>query len=347
MHLTLPLDSLLPTFVPAGFADVGHSVVRDASSGENLVIVDSVQSLANHLEATLVEGPGQLITGLEALPFVRLTLTDAAGRTRTSSSLELPHRLASGWLCKVKEFADFQAALAKDILDNGIAAATFRRCPNSLLHGVFYSQLAGLDPNVAKSPRLLSAEVVAKGAQSITDGGVARDPFVVKGDFDWEAVFAPPEKDSAKAGESKVSALGVGYIVHRHQAFIAREIELSVYLAEGRIKRLPLPEPAREVLRLLARIKLALLLAEPLDLRAHCIFQVKAGEIPPELKDPDRLLTQLQQQLQECQRLGLLQDPPITEFELTLSAAKAKTGKGKGKVKAAMVADGDDDGEEA
>jgi len=345
MHLTLPLDSLLPTFVPAGFADVGHSVVRDASNGENLVIVDSVQSLANHLEATLVEEPGQLIAGLEALPYVRLTLTDAAGRTRVSSSLELPHRLASGWFCKAKDFAEFQAALTKDIKDHGIAAATFRRCPNSLLHGVFYSQLAELDPNIAKSPRLLSAEVVAKGAQSITDGGVAKDPLVVKGDFDWQSVFAPPEKDSAKAGESKVSALGVGYIVHRHQAFIAREIELSVYLAEGRIKRLPLPEAAREVLRLLARTKLALLLAEPLDLRAHCIFQVKQGEIPPELENPKALLDQLQERLQECQRLGLLQDPPITEFALTLSPAKAKTGKGKSK--AAVAADDDNEGEDA
>jgi len=345
MHLTLPLDSLLPTFVPAGFADVGHSVVRDASSGENLVIVDSVQSLANHLEATLVQEPGQLIAGLEALPYLRLTLTDVEGRTRISSSLELPHRLASGWFCKAKDFAEFQATLVKDIKDHGIAAATFRRCPNSLLHGVFYSQLAELDPNIAKSPRLLAAEVVAKGAQSITDGGVAKDPLVVKGDFDWQAVFAPAEKDSAKAGESKVSALGVGYIVHRHQAFIARKTELSVYLAEGRIKRLPLPEPAREVLRLLARIKLALLLAEPLDLRAHCIFQVEAGKIPPELRDSDSLLTQLQQRLQECQQLGLLQDPPITEFELILSAAKAKTGKGKSK--AAVASDDGGDGEDA
>ena len=345
MHLTLPLSTLLPTFVPAGFADVGHSVVRDASSGENLVIVDSVQSLANHLEATLVQEPGQLIAGLEALPYLRLTLTDVEGRTRISSSLELAHRLASGWFCKAKDFAEFQSALVKDIKDNGIAAATFRRCPNSLLHGVFYSQLAELDPNIAKSPRLLSAEVVAKGAQSITDGGVAKDPLVVKGDFDWQAVFAPPEKDSAKAGESKVSALGVGYIVHRHQAFIAREIELSVYLAEGRIKRLPLLEPAREVLRLLARTKLALLLAEPLDLRAHCIFQVKVGQIPPELEKPEALLKQLQQELQECQRLGLLQDPPITEFELTLRPAKDKPGKGKSK--AAVAAANDSEGEDA
>jgi hypothetical protein len=45
------------------------------------------------------------------------------------------------------------------------------------------------------------------------------------------------------------------------------------------------------------------------------------------------------------QQLGLLQDPPITEFELILSAAKAKAGKGKSK---ASVASGDGgDGEDA
>lgn len=330
MHKTLNLSPVLPTFVPAGFADVGHSVVRDASSGENLVIVDSVQSLANHLEATLLQGPGELIPGLEALPYVRLTVTDPAGRTRVSSSLELPHRLASGWFCKVKEkeFAAFQAGLVTDILDNGIAEATFRRCPNSLLHGVFYSQLSGLDPNVAKSPRLFSAEVVAYGAQAITDGGVAKDPLTVKGDFNWEAVFSPPDKDGGEGGDTKVSKLGIGYIVHRHQAFIAREIKMPIYLAEGRIKRLPLPEPAREVLRLLARLKLALLLSEPLDLRSHCILQLSES-IPEEIGQAKDLLEQLQQQLKACQQLGLFQQPHITDFALTLSGPKAKTSKGK------------------
>ena len=76
MHHTIRLKPLLPTFVPAGFVDVGASVVRDATSGENLVIVDSVQSVANHLEATLVAEPGQAIAGLEGMPFVRLTITE-------------------------------------------------------------------------------------------------------------------------------------------------------------------------------------------------------------------------------------------------------------------------------
>ena len=334
MHHTILLKPLLPTFVPAGFVDVGHSVVRDASSGENLVIVDSVQSLANHLEATLVAEPGRAIDGLEAMPYVRLTITDPAGRTRSTSSLELPHRLASGWFCKAKDLKPFQEALAKDILDNGIAAATFRRCPNSLLHGVFYSQLTGLDPNVAKTPRLLSAEVVARGAQSIADGGVAKDPLFPSGEgFDVEGLVG----EKAKASE-----VGAGYIPYRHQAFIAREIELSIYLAEGRINRLPLPEPARDVLRLLARIKLARLLAEPLDLRAHCILQVEdRAAVPAELQDAETLLSTLQQRLQDCQQQGLLQDPPITEFQLTIGAAKAKAGKAK----AAAVATDDTDGE--
>jgi CRISPR-associated protein Csb1 len=332
MHHTIRLKPLLPTFVPAGFVDVGHSVVRDVSSGENLVIVDSVQSLANHLEATLVAEPGQAISGMEAMPYVRLTITDPAGRTRSTSSLELPHRLASGWLCKAKDLKPFQEELASDILDNGIAAATFRRCPNSLLHGVFYSQLAGLDPNVAKSPRLLSAEVVARGAQSINDGGVAKDPLFPSGEgFDVEGLVG------AKA---KAAEVGAGYIPYRHQAFIAREIELSVYLAEGRINRLLLPEAARELLRLLARTKLALLLAEPLDLRAHCIFQVEdQAPLPDELQNHEGLLDEVRAALDTCRKQGLLQDPPLTEFQLDIGAAKAKAGKGKAKEAAAAAVD--------
>lgn len=329
MHLTLNLRSLLPTFVPAGFPDVGHSVVRDARDGKNLVIVDSVQSLANHLEATLLAEHGQAIPGLEGMPYVRLTITDPAGRTRITSSLELPHRLASGWFCRAKDLKGFQEALAEDILDHGIAAATFRRCPNSLLHGVFYSQLEGLDPNVSKTPRLLSAEVVALGAQSVADGGVAKDPLFPSGDgFDVEDLVG------AKATAAEV---GAGYIPYRHQAFIAERIELAVYLAEGRIARLPLPDPAKEVLRLLARFKLARLLAEPIDLRAHCIFQ--ADEVPDELADADALLQALKQQLEACHRLGLFVDPVVTEFTLTLKAAKQKATKAKGTTAAAAVAE--------
>mgnify|MGYP002636701391 CR=1 FL=1 len=130
MHLNLSLRSLLPTFVPAGFVDVGHSVVRDASTGKKLVIVDSVQSIANHLEATLVAQPGHVISGLEGLPYVRLMITDPNGRCRPTSSLELPHRLASGWFCRAKELKSFQEELSQRILDEGIAAATFRYCPN-------------------------------------------------------------------------------------------------------------------------------------------------------------------------------------------------------------------------
>jgi CRISPR-associated protein Csb1 len=299
-------------------------VVRDAKTGKNLVIVDSVQSLANHLESTLVAEPGQAIEGLQAMPYIRLTITDPAGRTRRTSSLELPHRLASGWFCKAKELKGFQEELAKDILDNGIAVATFRRCPNSLLHGVFYSQLEGLDPNVAKTPRLLTAEVVAKGAQSVSDGGVAKDPLFPSGDgFDVEALVG------AKA---KAAEVGAGYIPYRHQAFIAEEIELSIYLAEGRMARLPLPDPAREVLRLLARLKLARLLAEPLDLRAHCIFEVEnLFGIPEQLQNPEGLLDELRHRLQDCQELGLLRNPPVTDFQLTLAAAKPKASKTKGK----------------
>ena len=328
MHLTLPLDSLLPTFVPVGFMDVGHSTVRDAQSGKTLVIVDSVQSIANHLEATIVAQPGHVIAGLEAMPYIRLTINDPHGRSQVTSSLELPHRFASGWFCRSADLRTFQQELARRIMDDGIAAATFHYCPNSLLHGVFYSQLAGLDPNVAKTPRLITAEVVARGAQSVADGGVAKDPATVNGkDFDLEAAFPKREKDKELPGDNPASRVGLGYIPFRHQAFIAEEIELAVYLAEGRIERLLLPDPAREVLVLLARLKLARLLAEPLDLRAHCIFQVK--QVPAELSDASGLLKALQEKLAACHSLGLLADPAVTEFTLSLGAAKEKGKKGK------------------
>ena len=319
MHHRLKLNSLLPTFVPAGFVDVGHSVVRDASTGKNVVIVDSVQSIANHLEAELVTAPGQVVAGLETLPFVRLTVTDPHGLVKVTSSLELPHRLASGWFCKTKELMGFQDQLAQRILHDGIAKATFHYCPNALLHGVFYSQLAGLDPNIAKSPRLITAEVVALGAQSISDGGVAKDPlFPSGGGFDVESLVGK----KATAAE-----VGAGYIPYRHQAFTAETVELSIYLSENRIGKMDLPDPAKQVLRLLARLKIALFLAKPIDLRSHCVFQVETSTIPEDLQDSGRIFSELQASLEECKSAGLLADPAVTEFALVVKAAPAAKGK--------------------
>jgi hypothetical protein len=89
MHHKIRLESVLPTFVPTGFPDLGPSTVRDARDGKTLLIVDSVQSIANHLEATIVAKPGQVIDGLETMPYGRLRITDSHGRTQSSSSLEL------------------------------------------------------------------------------------------------------------------------------------------------------------------------------------------------------------------------------------------------------------------
>lgn len=106
--------------------------MRDASTRKDLVIVDSVQSLANPIEATLIKHPGAVLDGSDDLPFVRLTITDPAGCNRSTSSLELPHRLASGSFCKANDLKPVQDALVTDNLDRGLALAAFRRCPNSL-----------------------------------------------------------------------------------------------------------------------------------------------------------------------------------------------------------------------
>ena len=68
-------------------------------------------------------------------------------------------------------------ALVTAIVDTDIVAANSRGSTNSLLHAVFYSQLVGLYPNIAKTLRHLSAQLVATNAQEISDGGVAEDPL--------------------------------------------------------------------------------------------------------------------------------------------------------------------------
>ena len=56
-----------------------------------------------------------------------------------------------------------------------------------------------------------------------------------------------------------------------------------------------------------------------------------------ELRHPEALLAELGQRLGECQQLGLLQDPAVTAFQLSLAAAKPKAGKARGKGAAAQA----------
>jgi CRISPR-associated protein Csb1 len=93
-------------FQPAGFPEVGHVIYKAPRSGgheENVCIVDSPASMANHLEAVCMAGAHdyELAEELDGMPYVRCVTGDVDGdgklesRQLVATSLTEGHRIAS------------------------------------------------------------------------------------------------------------------------------------------------------------------------------------------------------------------------------------------------------------
>jgi CRISPR-associated protein Csb1 len=118
--LKIRWDSLLDFVQAAKFKDVGNSTWQE--SGTQSVLLASPQCFANLLEEVAVRPqPGAgLVPCLEELPYIRLV--DAEDRY-LASSLDLPHRLASGHIASSKHLKDFRKRLQDQIAKVGIHQA--------------------------------------------------------------------------------------------------------------------------------------------------------------------------------------------------------------------------------
>jgi CRISPR-associated protein Csb1 len=94
-------------FQPAGFPEVGHVIYKAPRSNgavENVCIVDSAASMANHLEALCMQGAHdyELVDDLQGMPYLRCVTGDlkdgklpAENREVVVTSLTEGHRIAS------------------------------------------------------------------------------------------------------------------------------------------------------------------------------------------------------------------------------------------------------------
>src|SRR5579885_2394507 len=97
----------LDRFQPAGFPEVGHVIYKAPRSNgelENVCIVDSAASMANHLEALCMRGAHdyELVDDLQGMPYLRCVTVDledgkppAEKREVVVTSLTEGHRIAS------------------------------------------------------------------------------------------------------------------------------------------------------------------------------------------------------------------------------------------------------------
>lgn len=301
-------ESLLPTVQPAGFKDVGPGTYRNPKTGGLSVVVHSPQATANSLEsATWNALHNKPVDALEGLPYVEIVDQHEIFRASTHT---LPHRLASGYLLKHKDAKAFTQQLQADFKSLGEPATVFKYCPNSLLHGVFFSHLG--DGRI-KMARALSASVTAHGCERVALGGASHDPIDPSG-----AVLDPKDLEGKKP-----SALGMGNLPYYQEAFAPESIEGIFIVDLAQIDSIGLPKLPSELLKTLAEYKVARLLSRPWRIRSGCDLDI------PQLNSPLRELSEIESDLQQ-----LISDcaehftsPAKTVVQLTLLEGK-KTKKG-------------------
>lgn len=316
----VPLRPVLGSmFQPTGFPDLGAATFerfdRDGNGTAPALIVESVQSMANRLEAVgwdaATDAP---VDAIRPLPYVRV-VREGTDDFLTSSRLEA-HRLASPFIHEAK----YDGQLMRTVLGErlGLAKDTpldYRRMsravaeldPLCLVHGVFFSHKDWLGQ--PKFPRAISALIEAHDVHRVASGGRKADRV-------------RHQLDKAEAGGG--TAEGYGSVPFHRTEWTAREIVASFVLDLELIRSYGLVEPLPELLEVLALWEVRSFLSKGLRLRTACDLELaglvasrNGGEPLPELDSLDAQLREL-----VAQSGGALRD--AKQFTVQW------TGKGKG-----------------
>jgi CRISPR-associated protein Csb1 len=283
----------LDRFQPAGFPEIGHVIYKAPRSNgraENVNIVDSPASMANHLESVCLCGPHdlELHEDLAGMPYLRCVtgaLTDGKlspeKRELVVTSLTEGHRIASTYFLEGKGLGS-DVALATEVfsktLENefgiqlpgskkahppaekwwDVFGTIFKYDPNALVHGVLFPQYQ------IKIARFLTAHLEAFGAARVDRSGVKFDRLGKT--TSGQPIFAV---DDATASEIRATfVLDVGLL----RSFGRAD-------ANGNVRGLS--EKQKEFLVALALWKIDRLLREPFRYRSGCHLErisLRSGE---------------------------------------------------------------------
>jgi CRISPR-associated protein Csb1 len=288
-------------FQPAGFPDLGA-----AEFGDDALLVESAQSMANWLEATTwdVAASDQVPELASAgIPYVRVV--DPAGNFLSSSRLEA-HRLASAYIMNGtvgetngEKWMETQLGLVKGRpLDyRAVARACFRLDPVSLVHGVFFARKGW--PWQPRISRAVTSFIEASNVKPAVSGGVKRDVVI----------------NEAKGG---ATAEGYGTVPHHRVEYTAQKITAYFTVDHAQLRSYGLSAPATALLETLADFEIAALLDRGLRLRTRCDLAVR--DVTGERPDAAESAARIAKFAADCaDELG-----PVTEVEWSSArAAKA------------------------
>jgi CRISPR-associated protein Csb1 len=295
-------------FQPTGFPDLG-AAVYERPDGKRMILVESAQSIANRLEATILDESGiEIVKEFEGLPYIRVNLSGKIEKdtysTKTTSLIEA-HRINSPFIIsndnfkdKFKKKAEYEKG--KTLNWKKIASALFFYDPNSLLHGAF---IANLEDGRVKVQRALTGFIEAEDINEVSSGGVKNNPL------------DPTGKIRAINYDKNV----YGNVPYHRMEYTAERIvayfNFDISLFEG----YGLPIEAKKLLIALGLYKIRRLLNKGLRLRTACDFIVKdditvISPVDYPIPTESELTKSIISGIQACNSLHLFADPAVTEL---------------------------------
>jgi len=247
-------------FQPTGFPEIG-AAQYEGPDGENMLLVESSQSLANRMEKVCWDMvANDWVQPLRGLSVIKVN--DKEGKPLTNSVLEA-HRINSPYILEGKDKTVFDrlknelASMEEGFVDlRKLASVLLKLDINALLHGVFLAKkdLAG---GRLRLPRALSGFIEASKVNTAASGGVKNDGV-------------NPSGDTSK---------GFGNVPFARDEFVSPEIEAFFNLDLAQLRGYGFPQPIYELLVALAIFKIRGFLEEGLRLRAACDLDCMSIEV--------------------------------------------------------------------
>ena len=296
-------------FQPTGFPEIG-AAQYEGPDGTPMLLVESAQSMANRMEAVCWDKVADnWVEPLKGLSVIKVN--DKDGKPLTNSVLEA-HRINSEYIARSDDFKSIEDAIAykKDVrfsINEQLVPVLLKHDVNSLIHGVFLEEIAG----VIRLPRALSAFIEAEGVKVASSGGV---------------------KVGLEAGLKE----GEGNVIYSRDEFVSPQIYAYFNLDLAQLRGYGLSESVYTLLVALAHYKIRAFLEYGLRLRTACDLECDGIEIQRPTGFDLPMLSDLEQILP-----GLINAAkPEANFEVT---PVMYTGSGKAK-KAKKANSSADDG---
>lgn len=293
-------------FQPTGFADLGAATYQ-LPDGTTKLLVESVQSMANRLEESIVTEDGEVIPELKGLSYIRVNL-EGDTHAKTTSLIEA-HRINSPYIL----LEEFEKKFVKEaeysrgaLVDwRKVARTLFKYDVNTLIHGVF---MANVEDGRIKIARALSSFIEATGVSEVVSGGVKNNLLDPQGLL----------RTAAKAKEV------YGNVLYSRMEYSASAITAFFNLDLQQIRAYGLGGKAENLLIALALLKVRRFLNYGLRLRTACDFKLDGVRVTNpigfSLPSEEELLAAVSTGISECRHL--FAEPAVTEMTTPLKLTR-------------------------